>query len=91
MCDFHDSSSSICKPRNLVDLSPECVPICSKGIPYIHNFKPFEFGGLFGVLMTINLVLLGFRDNILAHNHSYNLFSSMFAISYRLSILGSDK
>ena len=85
MCVFHDISSSICKPRNLVDLSPECVP------PFMHNFKLFEFGGLLGVLMTMNLVLLGFRDNILAQNHSYNLFSSMFAISYRLSILGSDK
>ena len=91
MCVFHDSSSSICKPRNLVDVSPECVPICAKGMPFMHNFKQFEFGGLLGVLIAINLVLLGFRDNILAQNHSYNLFSAMFAISYRLSILGSDK
>ena len=37
--------------------------------------------GYLGILITINLVLLGFKDNLLAQNHSYNLFSYMFAIS----------
>ena len=79
-------------PRNFVDFSLYFEPTCVSDVAFMNSLNPVEMCLLFDVLNTINLILLGFRDNRFAHNQSmtYSFFISLFAFSINLSMLCSD-
>ena len=69
-------------PKNFVDFSLNFEPTCVSDMSFMNRFNPVEICLLVDVLNTINLVLLGFRDNRFAQKQSYSFF---FFISCLLS------
>ena len=61
-----------------MNFSWKVAPIWVRGVFAIHSFRPEVSCRVFDAFIT-NLVLVGFNDNLLEQNQSYNLLTSSFA------------
>ena len=66
-------------PKFFLNFSWKFVPIWVRGVFAIHSFRPEVSCRVFDAFITINFVLVGFNDNLLEQNQSYNLLTSSFA------------